>query len=87
MANNEYHDTFKSDFGFTGPVRGGICKIPAFADLRLHRIALMKDKHIGSTGDCDEVGTPGWISKYVCVGCGKKFKVNGFSGMFHVDRS
>lgn len=85
MTNAEHHDNFKSDFGFAGPVRGPVCSIPAFADVRLHRITLIKDQHIGSPNDAYPHGMPGWTSKYICAGCGKSFKIRGFKGMFHPD--
>jgi hypothetical protein len=51
----------------------------------------MKDFHIGSRGDIDEGGMPGWISKFICTGCGKRYKIkpphhsSGISGYFHPD--
>lgn len=82
---NEIHENFKPDFGFAEPIRAGVCSNPAFADPKMHRVAMMKDEHWGSPGDRDEGGIPGWTSKYVCAGCGKAFKIKGFPGMFHPD--
>lgn len=66
---------FKSDFGFATPYSTKAeCANPVFADRNLHRLAIMKDEHIGSKGDRDENGLPGWVAKFVCTGCGKEFK-------------
>lgn len=72
--NDKTQEDFIADFGFGAPHRTKAkCKNPVFADHTLHRIALMKDYHIGSKGDVDEGGVPGWIVKCVCTGCGKKY--------------
>jgi hypothetical protein len=84
--NNEKQDNFKADFGFTAPHRTKTkCKNPVFADPYLHRIALMKDEHFGSKGDRDENGLAGWVSKHICTGCGKKYKIDKIVGWFHPD--
>jgi hypothetical protein len=90
--NNKKQDEFVADFGFTSPHKTKAeCKNPVFADHQLHRIAIMKDYHIGSKGDVDEGGMPGWVSKFVCTGCGKRYKVKvdprdiGITGYFHPD--
>ena len=81
--NNPIHDDFKPDFGFNPPHRTKTkCANPAFADHYLHRIAVMKEVHVGAKGDFDEGGSPGWISKLVCTGCGKEFR----GGYFHPDK-
>ena len=83
---NEKQDNFKADFGFDSPHRTPTkCKAPVFADHYLHRIALMKDYHVGSKGDIDEGGLPGWVSKFVCTGCGKRYTINKIKGYFHPD--
>jgi hypothetical protein len=71
---------FTPDFWFAEPHKTKtICNNPEFAEKHLHRIAVMKDYHLGSTGDVDENGLKGWVVKGICVGCGKKFKkFNGF---------
>lgn len=81
---------FKADFGFMSPhTTKAKCINPQFADHYKHRIAIMKDFHIGSKGDIDENGIPGWVSKLVCTGCGKKYKVKMDGGsvnaFFHPD--
>ncbi len=84
--NNEIQDNFKADFGFSSPHRTGAkCKKPVFADHYLHRIAIMKDEHFGSKGDRDENGVAGWVVKFICTGCGKRYKVNGTKSAFYVD--
>jgi len=84
--DNEKQDNFKADFGFTTPHETkGKCKSPVFANHYLHRIAIMKDCHIGNKGDIEESGLPGWISKFICTGCGKRYKVNKQRGYFHPD--
>ena len=76
----------KADFGFMPPHRTkSECKKPEFADKHMHRIAIIKKEHFGSKGDRDENGLSGWVSKFVCVGCGKTFRIKGTSGYFHVD--
>lgn len=78
---NEVQDNFKADFGFDSPHRTKAkCKNPVFADHHLHRIALMKHEHFGSKGDRDEGGTPGWVSKFVCTGCGKSYTIRSIKG-------
>lgn len=85
--NKEAQDNFKADFGFDSPHRTKAkCKNPVFTDHYLHRIALMKDYHIGSKGDIDESGLPGWISKFVCTGCGQTFTINKIKRFFHADQ-
>ena len=85
--NNEKQDNFKADFGFHPPHRTkGKCKQPVFADNNLHRIAIMKDYHVGSKGDVDEGSIPGWVSKFVCTGCGKSYKIDKKKGYFHADK-
>lgn len=80
---NEKHDNFKADFGFNSPHKSRkICENPAFANNKLHRIAIMKDEHAGSIGDRDEGGIPGWIVKFVCTGCDQVFG----RGAFIVDK-
>jgi len=72
-------ENYKADYGFCSPRRTkSKCKNPVFADNHLHRIALMKDYHIGSKGDIDEGGIPGMITKEICTGCGKHFKKGGY---------
>lgn len=72
-------EDFEADFGFMAPHRTKTkCKNPVFADHYLHRIAMMKDYHIGSVGDVDPSGAPGYITKSICTGCGKKFKASYF---------
>ena len=91
--NNKKQDEFVADFGFSSPHKTKAeCKSPVFADHHLHRIAIMKDYHVGSKGDVDEGGMPGWVSKFICTGCGKRYKIkpagreaNGISGYFHPD--
>lgn len=79
-------EDFKPDFGFSAPYRAKFkAENPVFSDPYLHRIAIMKDFHVGSVGDIDEHGTPGWASKYVCTCCNKEHNINGFDGMFHPD--
>jgi len=83
---NEKQDNFKADFGFNAPHKTKAkCKEPVFADHYLHRIALMKDYHVGSKGDIDEGGLPGWVSKFVCTGCGKRYTIDKIKGYFHPD--
>jgi hypothetical protein len=71
---------FKADFGFDKPKRTkSKCENPEFADPNYHRIAIMKDFHVGDKGDKDEGGIKGWVSKRICTGCNKEFyKGNGF---------
>ena len=77
--DNPIQDNFKADFGFNAPKETTAkCKNPVFASPYYHRIALMKDYHIGSKGDIDDNGVPGWIVKQVCTGCGKVFKQRFF---------
>jgi len=84
--DNEIQNNFKADYGFTAPHRTPTkCKNPVFADHYLHRIAIMKDFHLGSKGDIDENGMKGYVSKFICTGCGKKFKINKIKGYFHPD--
>lgn len=84
--NNEKQNNFQSDYGFMPPHRTkSECKNPVFADKHLHRIAIMKDYHLGSKGDIDENGIKGYVSKFVCTGCGKTFKINKQKGFFHAD--
>lgn len=81
---NEQQNNFKADFGFAPPHRTKAkCRKPVFADHYLHRIALMKDYHVGSKGDVDEGGLPGWVSKFVCSGCGKRYTIGKIKGYFH----
>lgn len=82
------HENFESDFGFMSPHRTKKpCSNPAFAENTLHRIAIMKDYHIGSKGDREETGLPGWCTKFICSGCGKRFKIKGNDGFFYADSS
>jgi len=84
--NNEKQDNFKADFGFLPPKRTKTkCKYPVFYDKYLHRIAIMKDEHIGSKSDRDEGGIPGFISKFICTGCGKRYTINRHRSYFHPD--
>jgi hypothetical protein len=77
---------FTSDFGFMPPKRTKTdCKSPVFKDKKLHRIAIMKDKHMGNKGDLDEGGISGWVSKFICTGCGKSYSIGKVKGYFHVD--
>lgn len=72
-------ENFKADFGFCSPRRTKEkCKNPVFADHKLHRIALMKDFHVGSKGDIDEGGISGWVAKEICTGCGMEFPDGGY---------
>jgi hypothetical protein len=72
-------ENFKADFGFCSPRRTKTkCKNPVFADHHLHRIALMKDFHVGTANDRDKNGLPGWFTKEICTGCGKHFKQGGY---------
>jgi len=85
--DNETQNNFKADFGFLSPHRTkSECSNPVFADHHLHRIAIMKKEHMGSKGDRDENGLKGWVSKFVCTGCGKSFKINHSTGFFHTDK-
>ena len=77
----------ESDFGFTQVRTRRECSNPVFADHKLHRVAILKDFHLGNVGDKDPHGVPGWVSKFVCTGCGRVLKVNGFSGYFHIDNA
>lgn len=84
--NNEKQDNFKADFGFMAPHKTKAkCKCPVFANHCLHRIAIMKDYHIGSKGDIEKTGLPGWVSKFICTGCGKRYTINKQKGYFHPD--
>ncbi len=75
--NNNIQDSFIADFGFDSPHKtSSKCINPVFADPYLHRVAIMKDYHLGSKGDRDENGLPGWVAKHVCTGCGKEYKKN-----------
>ena len=86
--DDQKQNDFKADFGFSSPHRTqSKCKNPVFADHYLHRIAIMKDYHIGSKNDVDENGLPGWVSKFICTGCGKKYTINKMTGYFHPDSS
>lgn len=86
--NNEKQDNFVADFGFMPPHRTITkCKNPVFMDKYLHRIAIMKKEHLGNVGDREESGLPGWVSQFVCTGCGKKYTVNYSTGFFHPDRA
>jgi hypothetical protein len=77
--NNEVQDNFKADFGFSAPHRTKKpCSNPVFADKTLHRLAIMKDFHLGHKGDVEENGLPGWVAKFVCTGCGKQYKQKVF---------
>ena len=75
---NENEPVIKNDYGFTVRKSTELCKDPLFADKKLHHCAILKDFHIGSSGDIDEGGMPGWISKVVCTRCGKNFGNAGF---------
>jgi len=73
-------DNIVPDFGLSKPFdsrtldSGKIeCTNPDFNDKYIHRVALMKANHLGSKGDIDEQGIPGWSVKRVCNGCGKEF--------------
>ena len=68
------------DFGYAAPVRTvKECANPEFMNRHLHRVGLMKREHLGSPGDSDPSGAPGWIVRGVCVGCSRVFnKVGGF---------
>lgn len=84
--DNDFQNNFKADYGFMPPHRTPTkCKEPVFADHYLHRIAIMKDFHVGDKGDIDENGLKGYVSKFVCTGCGKKFTINKHKGYFHPD--
>lgn len=86
--NDQYQNEFEADFGFLPPHKTKAeCKKPVFADKHLHRIAIMKDYHVGSPGDVDENGLPGWISKFVCTGCGKRYTIDKIKGYFHHDEA
>ena len=75
----------EADYGFTQVRTKVKCKSPVFADRKLHHIAILKDFHIGSEGDIDPHGIPGFVSKFVCTGCGGRFKIMGSDGYFHPD--
>ncbi len=78
MTTNKSKD-FKADFGFYPPHKTRKeCANPEFADHNYHRVAIMKDEHLGSPGDRQDTGLKGWTSKLVCTGCGREFKHNGF---------
>lgn len=84
--NNKTQNDFVADFGFMSPHRTKAqCKNPVFMDKYLHRIAIMKDEHFGNKGDRDENGVAGWTSKFICTGCGKRYKINKYRGYFHLD--
>ena len=86
--DNKEQNDFKADFGFMPPHRTKTkCTKPVFADNYLHRIAIMKDFHVGSKGDIDEEGAVGWISKFICTGCGKRYKINKNKSFFHPENS
>lgn len=92
--DDKKQNEFESDFGFMAPHKTKAeCKNPVFADKHLHRIAIMKKEHLGSKGDRDQGGLPGWLSKFVCTGCGKAYRVRPFSnqpgidGYFHPDKT
>lgn len=86
IFNNKEQDEFKADYGFLSPHKTKAdCKKPVFLQKNLHRIAVMKDFHIGSKGDIDEGGVPGYVSKLVCTGCGKRYTVAGNKSYFHSD--
>jgi len=85
--DNKKQNEFKADYGFMAPHRTKTeCKSPVFACKKLHRIAIMRDEHFGSKGDRDENGTPGWTSKFICTGCGKRFTINQIKSFFHPDK-
>lgn len=72
--NSEFQNNFKADFGFASPKRTKKkCISPTFADHHLHRIAYMKDYHVGSKGDIEENGLEGWVSKMICTSCNREF--------------
>ncbi len=76
---NQEQANYKADFGFDAPRKTKTkCSNPVFADPHFHRIAVMKDFHVGHKGDIDEGGAPGWVSKSICTGCGRVFKDKGF---------
>jgi len=84
--DNEKQNNFKADYGFASPHRTKTkCKQPVFADHYLHRIAIMKDEHFGNKGDRDINGLPGYVSKFICTGCGKKYTIDKIKGYFHPD--
>jgi len=75
--NNEKQDNFKADFWFAEPHRTKKkCSNPVFADHYVHRLAIMKHEHFGSTGDRDEGGVAGWVVKHICTGCEKEYLKN-----------
>lgn len=85
--NDDAQNNFKADFGFMPPHRTKAkCTNPVFYDHHLHRIAIMKDYHVGSEGDINENGLKGWVSKFVCTGCGKRYRAEGLNGYFHPDK-
>lgn len=85
--NDPVQNEFKADFRFHAPHQTPTpCKKPVFTAKYMHRIAEMKDYHLGSPGDIDEGGLPGWVSKFICTGCGKKFKINKERGFFYPDK-
>lgn len=72
--NSEKQNNFKADFGFALPKRTKRkCVNPTFADNYLHRIAYMKDYHVGSKGDIEENGLKGWVAKKICTSCNREF--------------
>jgi hypothetical protein len=67
---------FFPDFGYEAPRKTRReCPNPAFLNHNLHRIGIFKKYH---SSDVDD-GLPGWITKLMCVNCGKEFK----GGYFH----
>ena len=62
---------FKPDFGYKQAKTKKECTNPEFHNKNIHRIAVMKKEHFGC-------GLPGWTAYGICMGCGKKFTVNGF---------
>ena len=83
IFTDDIQNNFEADFGFTQHRTKALCKNPVFSDKKLHRIAIMKDFHIGSPGDIDECGIPGWVTKFVCTGCGKRFRLPVGHGTFY----
>ena len=76
---DEVQNNFRPDFGFDSPKRTKKeCANPLFHDKKLHRVAIMKDYHVGAKGDVEENGLSGWIAKKACTSCGKQFQWGGF---------
>lgn len=85
IFGNIEQDNYKADFGFCSPHETKKeCEKPVFANKNIHRLAIQKDFHLGSKGDIDENGVPGWVCKRVCTGCGKQYKKN--NKLFIVDK-